>query len=259
MSRLSAAKRAVNALLAPTGFEFARIRSEPDLVETAESNGTHRDYERLTKLRYAPWRRDDAFQRVWQAVQGHTLVEQERCYELWTLVHQGTPGDILEVGVWRGGTGAILAAALNRVNPAARVTLADTFAGVVKAGPKDVGGRYRGGEHADTSQDVVQRLLDGLSLTNTRLLVGIFPDACDGPLPVGPFSLCHVDVDTYESARGVVEWVEPMLTGWLVFDDYGFKSCPGITAYVDDLVASSRWHWVYNLNGHAVLWKRRAP
>jgi O-methyltransferase len=44
-------------------------------------------------------------------------------------------GSILEVGVWRGGTGAILAKGAEANGK--RVFLADTFEGAVKAGSKD--------------------------------------------------------------------------------------------------------------------------
>ncbi|WP_396108628.1 MULTISPECIES: TylF/MycF/NovP-related O-methyltransferase [unclassified Cyanobium] len=44
-------------------------------------------------------------------------------------------GSILEVGVWRGGIGAILAKAAEANGK--RVFLADAFEGAVKAGSKD--------------------------------------------------------------------------------------------------------------------------
>ncbi len=51
------------------------------------------------------------------AVRRNTLVDVWRCYELWSLVGElrDVPGAILEVGVWRGGTGALMAARAARV------------------------------------------------------------------------------------------------------------------------------------------------
>jgi O-methyltransferase len=92
---------------------------------------------------------DEAFLSVYQRVKDFTLVDIYRCYELWTLAKQAPAGAVVEVGVWRGGTGAILAAASRST-----VYLADTFRGVVKAGENDT--RYKGGEHADTSKAGVQ-------------------------------------------------------------------------------------------------------
>ena len=47
-------------------------------------------------------------------IKQNTLVDVYRCYELWSLAVRCAelPGDTLEVGTWRGGTGALLAAAI---------------------------------------------------------------------------------------------------------------------------------------------------
>jgi O-methyltransferase len=177
---------------------------------------------------YSPWISDEAFQSVYQRVKDSTLVDVYRCYELWTLAQQAPAGAMLEVGVWRGGTGAILAAATNKT-----VYLADTFKGVVKAGDNDT--RYKGGEHADTSKAGVQSLLDSQGL-NAVLLEGIFPEETAYAIKE-PIAFLHSDVDTYESTKGVVEWVLPRLVkgGMIVFDDYGFSGCEGVTRYVNEL------------------------
>ena len=90
---------------------------------------------------YSPWLSDRQFLAVYEGVKEHTLVDVYRCYELWMLAKSVAqiPGSILEVGVWRGGTGALLAAA----SPWKAVYLADTFHGVVKASTEDT--RYHGG------------------------------------------------------------------------------------------------------------------
>src|SRR5262245_51710952 len=61
---------------------------------------------------YAPWQVDDEFGDAYEAVRRNTLVDVWRCYELWSLVAElrEVPGALLEVGVWRGGTGALMAA-----------------------------------------------------------------------------------------------------------------------------------------------------
>ena len=102
---------------------------------------------------YAPWALDDAFLRVWKLAGEKTLVDIYRAYELYQLVREsrGIAGDVLEVGVWRGGTGAVLGAAANRWRPDAKIWLCDTFQGVVKTGLFDAS--YKGGEHADAARE----------------------------------------------------------------------------------------------------------
>jgi O-methyltransferase len=200
---------------------------------------------------YLPWLDDPEFQETMAAIAGHTLVDPLRCYELWQLVHQAAqlPGEILEVGVWRGGTGAILC----RRAPHKRVYLADTFLGVVKAGENDRD--YRSGEHADTSLETVQGLLGSLNAANGRPLVGIFPDDFD----VKPEAYCfvHIDVDVYDSAAGVMAEVWPKLSrgGIVVFDDFGFETTGGVTKLVNEMTGSPDRVVIYNLNGHAVVVK----
>jgi O-methyltransferase len=207
---------------------------------------------------YAPWDTDTDFLDVFEIVRANTLVDVVRCYELWDLVHNLSviPGAILEVGVWRGGTGAILASALARTKPDKSIFLCDTFRGVVKAGTYDAS--YRGGEHANTSLDHVRELLESLSLRNAVLLEGMFPEDTAARIPAGPIALCHIDVDVYQSAKDTVDWVDGRLAsgGALVFDDYGFPTCVGVTRLVHELKATRRWTAIYNLNGHAILIKR---
>jgi len=137
------------------------------------------------------------------------LVDVARCYELWDLVHNidSVPGCVLEVGVWRGGTGAVLARAMLDAGRGDPIYLCDTFTGVVKAGQFDAS--YRGGEHRDTSLAHVRGVLDLLGISNAVLLQGIFPDETCGAIASERIALCHIDVDVYQSAKDIFAWVVP--------------------------------------------------
>ena len=207
---------------------------------------------------YSPWWTDAEFQKVFRQVQAFTLVDVYRLYELWALVGQvaGVEGDILEVGVWRGGSGCLLAAKAKLEELPVRVFLCDTFAGVVKAGAQD--GDYTGGEHSDTSANIVKKLVAQLELEDVQILEGIFPDETAHLVDLAHFRLCHIDVDVYESAREVFEWCWERLSvgGLVVFDDFGFHDCGGVTRLVTELAARADVLFLHNLNGHAVLIKR---
>lgn len=201
----------------------------------------------------SPWLDDVNFKKVYELVKSNTLVDIYRCYELWQLAKQleYVPGDILEVGVWRGGTGAILAEAVRHLKDKT-VFLADTFTGVVKAGENDT--RYTGGEHSDTSEELVQALLASMSLSNVKVLRGIFPEATQHHIP-GKIALLHCDVDVYQSSKDIIEWSLPRLSigSLLVFDDYGFSGCEGITLFCNEFKARRDFRFIHNLNGHAVF------
>ena len=211
---------------------------------------------------YAPWDTDPDFLRVYASIRDNTLVDTYRCYSLWQLSRQvgNLAGDVLEVGVWRGGTGALLRQALAGANDV-KIWLADTFRGVVKAGPRD--DYYKGGEHANTSRTIVESLLASLGDgAETQILEGIFPDETGDEIADIRFRFCHIDVDVYQSALDVLEWVWPRLTvgGIVVFDDYGFYGCEGVTALGNELLQTAQntdadYRFMYNLSGQGVMVK----
>lgn len=207
---------------------------------------------------YSPWLNDAEFQSTHAAIATHTLVDKYRCYELWQLVAETaklTAGDILEVGVYRGGTGCLIAARSARLGLSASVFLCDTFKGVVKAGPRDP--CYRGHEHSDTSKRDVLELAGKLDLQNVQLLEGIFPEDTGQAIEDRRFRLCHIDVDVYQSAKDIDEWMWDRLAlgGVVVYDDYGFNGTEGITQFVNEQRRKRDRIIVQNLNGHAVIIK----
>ncbi|HXW29706.1 MAG TPA: TylF/MycF/NovP-related O-methyltransferase [Xanthobacteraceae bacterium] len=207
---------------------------------------------------YSPWRSDAEFRRAFAAVRAHTLVDVYRCYALWSLVGQAgklPPGDILEVGAWRGGSGCLMALRSRSAGLAGTVYLCDTFRGVAGAGELD--SAYVGGEHADASEATVAALARRLGLDNVRVLAGVFPAETAHAIERATFRLCHIDVDVHDSARASFDWVWPRLVegGMVVFDDYGFYSCAGVTRFVNAIAAAPDRLVLYNLNGHAVVIK----
>lgn len=207
---------------------------------------------------YNPWFDDQEFMDIYSNhVQQNTLVDIYRCYELWNISKRlkNTKGSILEVGVWKGGTGYLLA---ENINSNDSIFLCDTFRGVVKTSEKD--NHYKGGEHDDVDFASVKVLFQGYKKKNIQILKGIFPDQTAKHINSKElFKLCHIDVDAYKSAKDIFEWVWPRIiqNGYVIFDDYGFASCEGVTKLVNDIVNTRKdLHFIYNINGHAILIKK---
>jgi O-methyltransferase len=238
------------------GFSIAKGVALPLVRREAVRSGSHELAFPIAT--YAPWRSDADFQRVYDAVRRHTLVDIWRCYELWSILGElrDVPGAILEVGVWRGGTGALVAARAAGLGIEDRVYLCDTWRGVVKTGEIDT--YYHDGKHANASRTDVERLVADLGLSNVELLEGVFPDETGDRIPEQTVRLCHCDVDVYRSARDVLDWVWPRLSpdGAVVFDDYGFPACPGVTKLVDEQRMREDRLVLHNLNGHGIVLKR---
>ncbi|KAB3526635.1 TylF/MycF/NovP-related O-methyltransferase [Alkaliphilus serpentinus] len=210
------------------------------------------------KATYAPWREDDCFTRMYESIKENTLVDIYRCFEIWELVKQVSKlqeGALIEIGVWKGGTGAIICKQAEECGILETTYLCDTFKGVVKASDKDT--LYRGGEHNDTSEETVSNLLERFNLTNYKVLKGVFPEDTGYMVNSLKFRFCHIDVDVYNSAKEIVDWIWGKLVvgGILLFDDYGFKECDGITRLINEQKCLNDRLIICNLNGHAIIIK----
>lgn len=236
-------KNAIRSIIHRAGYEVFRLPPSGELVRPHAT--------------YAPWSADHEFRAVYEAIRGHTLVDIYRCYELWTLLQSvaSIPGDIVEVGVYRGGTGALLARRAQALRLDATVYLCDTFRGMVKQGEKDP--HYQGGEFSDTSEAAVQQLLASVG-SSAQTVSGIFPDESATLVRSSAVRFCHIDVDVFQSAEDVLAWVWPRMPagGIVVYDDYGFADCPGIVEHVDRQRSLPDRVVVHNLNGHAIVVKR---
>ncbi|HUQ38264.1 MAG TPA: TylF/MycF/NovP-related O-methyltransferase [Aestuariivirga sp.] len=251
---ISTAKRLVRKICALIGLDVSRLH------RTIWSHDLAKDVlhqKILPQATFSPWLNDKDFLECYTLIKENTLVDVYRCYELWTIIKQlnNVGGCFLEVGVWRGGTGALIAYAAKSTKQNREIFLADTFEGVVKATVNDT--RYTGGEHSDTSLNVVSKLLQSMDLRNVKILKGIFPDETSQDIGEA-VAFLHCDVDVYQSTKDIVEWVLPRMNagGIIIFDDYGFYGCEGVTRYAHELKQRDDLFFIHNLNGHAIFVKK---
>lgn len=251
---LSKGFRVVNYILSFLGLRLMRTSGRGSVWSFGDTDDLpHSNV--FTHATYSPWLADKDFLNIYHKIRSNTLVDIYRCYELWNLSKQAASldGDLLEVGVWRGGTGCLIASAVRDTDKT--VFLADTFSGVVKVSDKDPS--YQGGEHADTTEKTVLDLLAVNGIKNARILKGVFPDENADKI-TGQLALLHIDVDVYESAKQVYAWSLQRLSNGsvIIFDDYGFHGCEGVTRLVNEIRQTNKnFYFVHNLNGHALLVK----
>ena len=246
----------VKSTLEKFGFVVIRVPKPPDcslgpLYEKPNVLGT-----------YSPWNTDESFIETYLAVKDFTLVDKYRCWVLWKLIEQSKKipkGSILEVGVWRGGTGALIAKQAVQCGIRETVYLCDTFSGVVKSGVNDPD--YKNGRHNDTDMQTVEGLIfDRMKLPNVKLFPGIFPDETGMEIEKqdASFRFCHIDVDVYQSAKDVIDWIWDKLEtgGIVVYDDYGTQDTKGITQLVNEQMMIDDRLVIHNLSGQAIVIKR---
>ena len=186
-------------------------------------------------LRHEPSASDPAFVKLMEEVRGRTLVDAERCFMLFQFARSAAQlqGDVAEVGVYRGGTARLLARAVASAGKTVRIF--DTFEGMPSTDP--LRDRHRTGDFGDAPLDDVRSYL--ADCPNVSFHPGLFPSTA-AAFESASFCLAHIDVDIYSSVRDCCEFFYPRTVpgGLLVFDDYGFRSCPGAKQAVDEFFSS---------------------
>ena len=160
----------------------------------------------------------------------YTMVSVKRLINLYELVQRVNaihlPGDIVECGVWNGGSAAIMSAACrDNKNHLRTVWLFDSFAGLPPPGSKD-------GEHARDayfegwchgSVEEVTKIFNQLhlSLDPVRIITGWFNSTLKTE-SIKTIALLHIDADWYESVKVVLEELYDKVVdgGFIVLDDY---------------------------------------
>ena len=169
-------------------------------------------------------------------------------------------GNIAELGVWKGGGAKFIADVFRGGCESKKIFyLFDSFEGMKKVhSTKD---RHQVGDFSDTSVQKVESLM--ASSQNGNILVilkqGWIPKTFIG-LEEVKFSFVHIDLDLYEPIMDALTFVYPRLLkgGVLIFDDYGFASCPGARKAVDEFVDQVGESLLVLATGQGVLVKAKA-
>lgn len=201
--------------------------------------------------RVEPWDADGAFAAIFEQAKDHTVVGKARCFFLYQAARHcsNLPGDVAEVGVYRGGTGRLLAETFASTGKA--VHLFDTFCGMPPTDPER-DPYYRQGAFGSTSLEAVAAYLQDCAAV--RLYRGIFPQTA-GPIAQHAFCLVHVDVDIYSSVIDCCRFFYPRLSqgGMIIFDDYGDATCPGARQAVDEFFAGKPENPCYLATGQCFV------
>jgi O-methyltransferase len=164
-----------------------------------------------------------------------------------------TTGVFYECGVYKGGSALLLAHILERKRI---LRLFDTFEGMPEVNEKyDL---HKKGDFKDTNLGLVVQLFREFG-SDVVFYKGLIPTTF--PNTNEEIAFAHVDVDIYQSVLDCCEYITPRLSekGIIVFDDYGFSSCPGAKKAVDEYY-EDREEWLYILNTkQAVISKERLP
>jgi hypothetical protein len=178
------------------------------------------------------WSKDKDFRLLFKEIQKYTVVSQDRCFMLYQMAQYANnkKGEIAEVGVYKGGTGKLIA----KTCPNKRVHLFDTFSGMPKENPTI--DHHKQGDFSDTSLESVKVFLKDCD--NVVFHPGFFPDTANA-IKDTVFSLVYIDVDIYKSVKNCLEFFYDKMVpaGVMIFDDYEDSRCPGVKKAITEFAS----------------------
>jgi O-methyltransferase len=209
----------------------------------------------------------EEFQRLYETAKPYTMTTIERMYALHQacryVVKSGVRGDIVECGVWRGGSSMLAALSLLALTERRPLWLYDTFEGMPEPGALDK--KWSGEPAADllalhpreagaantwayaTLDDVRRNMaMTGYPIDELHYVQGKVEDTIPASAP-DRVALLRLDTDWYESTRHELEHLWPRLStgGVLIVDDYGHWQ--GARQATDEF---------FHLQGAHILWHR---
>jgi O-methyltransferase len=201
------------------------------------------------------------FERLRERCEPYTMTSRERLYSVYEaaryLAGAGVAGDVVECGVWRGGSAMMAALALAAGGDCdRRLWLYDTFEGMPAPSAQDTPSW-----EADPHREWARNQRDGINewcyspieeVRANMVSAGISADRLEfiqgkveDTIPVHVpdcIALLRLDTDWYESTRHELVHLFPRLVsgGVLILDDYGHW--PGVRKAVDEYVAEHDVH-----------------
>jgi O-methyltransferase len=181
--------------------------------------------------------------RVSRLIRRNTMVTPDRIQSLARLAQrledEQIPGDIVECGVYKGGTAALLARTATHSSLPRTVWLFDVFRGMPPATSADGPGAPDWVGNLKSSAGRVERLLrrTGADLSRVRIVPGLFQQTFSS-VRIPQIALLNLDADWYESVKLCLETFYDSVAprGFISIDDYG--SWPGCRLAVDEFFRS---------------------
>jgi O-methyltransferase len=174
--------------------------------------------------------------RIWPGC-ADTMIGRKRldnlhqCVE--TVLREGIPGDLIETGVWRGGSCIFMAGVLAAHGVRdRRIFVADSFRGLPEPDPErypaDRGVTWHEHEELAVSRAEVEKNFRRYGLLDDHIvfLEGWFKDTLP-TAPIERLAVLRLDGDMYESTMDALTSLYPKLSpgGYCIVDDYRIDEC----------------------------------
>jgi O-methyltransferase len=199
------------------------------------------------------WFRDEVFFREYdRLIPDLNHRSTDRKYFLRSLLRlvQDVPGDTAECGVWIGVSSWFICDFFK--GTAKTHHGFDSFEGL--GAPSGVDGPYWKAGDLASAEDVAHQTLAGFDY---RLYKGWIPDRFE-EVEALDFSFLHIDVDLHQPTLDSLRFFYPRMAsgGIMLFDDYGFITCPGVTHAIDDFFSDKPEPVIHSPTGQGFVIKR---
>lgn len=184
-------------------------------------------------------------------------ISRERAFVLLeTLkVAEKLPGNLAELGVYKGSTAYLIADYLFQHQlDNKKLYLFDTFAGTPQGSHHD--NVAREGLYEDVILDDVKRFMN---LFDSLLVYqpGLIPETFAG-LETELFCFLHVHLNLYQSTRDTLEGLYDSVVGGgvILIEDYGLNTCRGVKKATDEFLATKNNVVIHLPTGQGLIFKR---
>ncbi len=159
------------------------------------------------------------------------------------------PGNVLEVGVYRGGTLLALAEVVKKICPEYKVYGIDTFVGHPYSDGHAV---HPVGKYADVTKDDMEEYIQKNGFAEWITLYQGKVEEILESLHLTNISFAHIDCDLYVPVKYCAENVKSIMSrpSVIYFDDYGHEHCPGATKAVEEVFEKKQIHIVHIPEDH---------
>lgn len=157
--------------------------------------------------------------------------------ELEYVLKASVPGDVVELGCYKGATSVELQKLIGNFAPEKRLYLYDSFAGLPFKTVQDMspaGEQFRAGELPAIKREVLVKFRQA-ALPSPVVKKAWFSDLSSSDMPAN-ITFAFLDGDFYESIKDSLKLIWPNLSNGsvVVVDDYQNESLPGVQKSVDE-------------------------
>ncbi len=226
----------IATLLRKRGYLLQRLPPDQHFQENIPSPELYAEPEHFLRF-YRPWLAPEFAKLLTPEITENTMLPRVKLYMLLSFLKQTlvVDGDVLEAGVWKGGSARLMVDHLNSVCSNKEVWLLDTFTGYDEISPTKDGDSVHKGIMSGKSANEI-RMAFAREKARVHVIEGTIPQSLQH-VCAQKIAFAHIDVNLYKPTLAATRFcLERMPNGGIiVFDDYGWPATYGARMAIDEV------------------------